>query len=309
MASIPMISEADRLAQLKAFDATKAGVKGLVDAGVKEIPPIFYTPPDIMDSNKSSDEKFTFPVIDLEGTATDPAKRKEIVEKVRDASTTWGFFQVLNHGVPLSVLEEMKAGVKRFYEQDLDEKTKFFTRDYTRKVAYNSNYNMYTAKALNWRDNTIIYMAPDPPKPDELPAVNSIYREILMEYSKEMLKMGYVIFELLSEALGLDPNYLRNKDCLMGHYLVHHYFPPCPQPDRTLGTSNHTDSDFMTILLQDHVGGLQVLHQDQWVDVTPLPGSLVINIGDLLQVIFKTLSCVSIHNGLLSLGNLIMRSG
>ncbi|CAI0458065.1 unnamed protein product [Linum tenue] len=230
-----MISEADRLAQLKAFDATKAGVKGLVDAGVKEIPPIFYTPPDIMDSNKSSDEKFTFPVIDLEGTATDPAKRKEIVEKVRDASTTWGFFQVLNHGVPLSVLEEMKAGVKRFYEQDLDEKTKFFTRDYTRK------------------------------------------------YSKEMLKMGYVIFELLSEALGLDPNYLRNKDCLMGHYLVHHYFPPCPQPDRTLGTSNHTDSDFMTILLQDHVGGLQVLHQDQWVDVTPLPGSLVINIGDLLQ--------------------------
>ncbi|CAI0458051.1 unnamed protein product [Linum tenue] len=106
-----------------------------------------------------------------------------------------------------------------------------------------------------------------------------------MEYSKEMVKMGYLIIELLSEALGLDPNYLRNKDCLMGHYLVCHYYPPCPQPDRTLGSSKHTDTDFMTILLQDHVGGLQVLHQDQWVDITPLPGSLVINIGDLLQVI------------------------
>ncbi|CAI0458054.1 unnamed protein product [Linum tenue] len=107
-----------------------------------------------MDNNKSSDDKkFTFPVIDLEGTATDPAKRKEIVEKVRDASSTWGFFQVLNHGVPLNVLEEMKAGVKRFYEQDLDEKTKFFSRDYsTRKVAYNSNYDLYTAPVTNWRD-------------------------------------------------------------------------------------------------------------------------------------------------------------
>ncbi|CAN1279514.1 1-aminocyclopropane-1-carboxylate oxidase homolog 7 [Linum perenne] len=124
-------------------------------------------------------------------------------------------------------------------------------------------------------------MAPDPPKPEELPAAN---REILMEYSKEMLNMGYLIFELLSEALGLEPNYLRNKECLMGHNFVCHYYPPCPQPDRTLGASKHADTDFMTILLQDHVGGLQVLHQDQWVDVPPLPGSLVINIGDLLQL-------------------------
>ncbi|CAL1396402.1 unnamed protein product [Linum trigynum] len=282
MASVSAISEADRLAQFRAFDATKAGVKGLVDAGVTEIPPIFYTPPEIvLDSKSGDDKKFTFPVIDLEGAATDPAKRKEIVEKVRDASSTWGFFQVLNHGVPLNVLEEMKAGIKRFYEQDLEEKMKFFTHDLTRKIAYSSNYDMVIPQVATWKDTTMFFMAPDPPKNEELPAAN---REIIQEYSKEMVRMGDLIFELLSEALGLDPNYLRKKDCLMGHYIVCHYYPRCPQPDRTLGTSKHTDSDFMTILLQDHVGGLQVLHQDHWVDVTPLPGSLVINIGDLLQL-------------------------
>ena len=51
-----------------------------------------------------------------------------------------------------------------------------------------------------------------------------------------------------------------------------------------MGTSKHTDIDFLTILLQDQIGGLQVLHQNRWVDVPPLHGSLVVNIGDIMQV-------------------------
>jgi len=51
-----------------------------------------------------------------------------------------------------------------------------------------------------------------------------------------------------------------------------------------MGNSKHTDNDFLKILLQDQIGGLQVLHDNQWVDVTPIHGALVINIGDLLQV-------------------------
>jgi hypothetical protein len=54
----------------------------------------------------------------------------------------------------------------------------------------------------------------------------------------------------------------------------------------TLGGTKHTDNDFITVLLQDHIGGLQVLYENTWVDVSPVPGALVINIGDLLQVNF-----------------------
>ncbi|EXB45459.1 1-aminocyclopropane-1-carboxylate oxidase-1-like protein [Morus notabilis] len=50
-----------------------------------------------------------------------------------------------------------------------------------------------------------------------------------------------------------------------------------------MGISNHSDNDFLTVLLQDHIGGLQVLHDNQWYDVPPVPGALVVNIGDLLQ--------------------------
>ncbi|KAK6940699.1 LOW QUALITY PROTEIN: Isopenicillin N synthase-like, Fe(2+) 2OG dioxygenase domain, partial [Dillenia turbinata] len=62
------------------------------------------------------------------------------------------------------------------------------------------------------------------------------------------------------------------------------YYPICPDPSlNSLGMGKHTDPHFLTILLQDNVGGLQVLHQDHWVDVFPLEGALMVNMGDFIQ--------------------------
>lgn len=109
-------------------------------------------------------------------------------------------------------------------------------------------------------------------------------RDMMMLYSKEIEKLGKKLFRLVSDALDLEPSYLEDMECSKGHTLVCHYYPECPEPDRTIGHATHSDPDFLTVILQDHIGGLQVLHQDHWVDVTPLRGALVVNIGDLLQV-------------------------
>lgn len=164
----PMATQADcdRLGELKAFDETKAGVKGLVDAGVSQVPRIFIQPPDDF---TTGDTKFSFPVIDLQDMNTDPARRKEIVDMVRDASETWGFFNVVNHGISVTVLEEMKDGVRRFYEQDTEVKKQYYSRDLERKVVYNSNFDLYKAPVANWRDTFYFLMAPQPPDPQELP--------------------------------------------------------------------------------------------------------------------------------------------
>ncbi|GMN53463.1 hypothetical protein TIFTF001_022583 [Ficus carica] len=271
----------DRLSELKAFDETKAGVKGLVDSGITNIPRFFCNPSNDM-INKSSSvsgetRSTTIPVIDLKGLVEDPVRRKEIVERVRDASETWGFFQLVNHGIPLSVLQEMETGVCRFFEQDEDLKKEFYTRDVTRKVVYNSNFDLFNSPMANWRDTCFCFMAPNPPKPEELPEA---CRNEMILYSKEVMKLGVSLFELLSEALGLDSNHLADIQCDEGLAFISHYYPPCPEPELTMGTAKHSDNDFLSVLLQDHIGGLQILHDDQWYDVPPVHGALVLISND-----------------------------
>ncbi|XP_043687101.1 1-aminocyclopropane-1-carboxylate oxidase homolog 1-like isoform X1 [Telopea speciosissima] len=294
-------SDYDRVKELKAFDDSKAGVKGLIDAGVAKIPRIFVRPPDELLGSGSGNNlipnlvsNLKIPVIDLgltaSGSHTEPEEHlinitrcnhKEILDELRRASEMWGFFQVLNHGIPTSLLNDMLEATRRFHEQPPEVKMEFYSRELMRKVKFSSNFDLYQSPAANWRDSLFCVMGPDPPCPDELPVA---CRNVLVEYSEQVRRLGFALFELLSEVLDLNPHHLKDMDCAAGHLILCHYYPACPEPELTMGTSKHSDPDFLTILLQDHIGGLQVLHQNHWVDVPPLPGALVVNIGDLLQL-------------------------
>ncbi|XP_062109298.1 1-aminocyclopropane-1-carboxylate oxidase homolog 1-like [Humulus lupulus] len=279
-------SKYDRLSELKAFDETKAGVKGLVDGGITEIPRIFHHHPIV--SNDHVTEKnsvsATIPVIDLKGANTEDHRREAIAKKIGEALEKWGFFQIINHGITEIVMEEMINGVRRFHEQDTEEKKKLYTRELTKPFVYNSNFDLYSTgtTSTNWRDTFVCRMAPNSPDPQHLPPV---CRDILVEYSKQIMKVGILVMELLSEALGLQSNHLNQIGCSEGLAVLGHYYPPCPQPELTWGTPRHAVNDFFTLLLQDHTGGLQVLSHDNWIDVPPYPGALVVNIGDLLQLV------------------------
>ncbi|CAN1151781.1 1-aminocyclopropane-1-carboxylate oxidase homolog 1 [Linum perenne] len=284
----------DRMAELKAFDESKAGVKGLVDSGIKEIPRIFHAPPHFLKDGSPfspDDPNFKFPIIDL-SMVHDPVKRKETVDQIRNAAESWGFFLIVNHGVPKNIQDEMKAGVHGFFDLDLEQKKEFYDREQTKKVMYSSNPDMYSIPVCSWTDLMLTHVTPEPPKPEDLP---ESCKEIVPKYTSEMNKLGDLLFQLLSEGLGLESNHLKDMGCPEAVGYAFHYYPPCPQPELALGCVHHTDIDFLTVILQDQVGGLQVLHHNSWIDVPYIPGALVVNIGDMLQLISNDKFISALH--------------
>ncbi|XP_038697201.1 1-aminocyclopropane-1-carboxylate oxidase homolog 1-like [Tripterygium wilfordii] len=272
----------DRLKDMKAFDESKAGVKGLVDSGITSIPPFFIHPPHSLSTIvPTSSNPNIIPTVDLSGIDSD--KRPVLVQQVARASRELGFFQIVNHGIPLKIMENMIGAIKSFHEQPTEIKSSIYRRDFKRSVDFGSNIDLFYSKAASWRDTLQVRPSLlNNFEPEEIP---EICRNEVLEWDKEVKQVGEMLMELLCEGLGLEKGKLKKMMFLEGRTIVCHYYPYCPQPDLTFGTTSHTDPAALTILLQDHIGGLQVKHNGEWVDVKPVPGALVINVGDILQIL------------------------
>ncbi|KAJ4710053.1 1-aminocyclopropane-1-carboxylate oxidase-like 1 [Melia azedarach] len=275
----------DRAKEVKQFDDSKIGVKGLVDSGVTAIPRFFIHPPETLaDLRRTSlttgPDPHVIPTIDLAGVDSG-LLRPAIVEKIARASRELGFFQIVNHGIGEEVLERVIGAIKGFHEQPTEVKAKVYRRETNTGVSFLSNIDLFQSKAASWRDTLQVRLGPALPKLDEIP---EICRNEVVEWNQHVTRLGELLMGLLCEGLGVETGRLKEMTFLEGRVMVAHYYPYCPQPDLTVGITSHTDPGALTILLQDQRGGLQVKFGEEWVDVKPVPGALVINIADILQI-------------------------
>ncbi|XP_052169967.1 1-aminocyclopropane-1-carboxylate oxidase homolog 1-like [Diospyros lotus] len=282
-----VVGDFDWAKEVKEFEDSKAGVKGLVDSGLKKVPRLFIHSPESLESSQAGSKTshgppLDLPTIDFQGVESGGARRREVVEAIREAASTWGFFRMVNHGIPIDTLDAMLEATRRFHEQPTEAKREIYSTDGTRSVRFSGNVPKNEFDPACWMDILSCVFRDDAIDPQIIP---SVCRKEVQEYVKYMIKLRETMAELLSEALGLSSDHLSRIECMKSESLAMLYYPVCPEPNLTVGNVRHSDTTFLTVLLQDGIGGLQILHDNQWVDVPPVHGALIANIGDLMQMI------------------------
>nr|ABD77420.1 senescence-associated nodulin 1A [Glycine max] len=266
-----------------------------------EVDPAFIQEPQHR-PNLSTIQAEGIPIIDLSPitnhTVSDPSAIESLVKEIGRACQEWGFFQVTNHGVPLTLRQNIEKASKLFFAQTLEEKRKVSRNESSPMGYYDTEH---TKNVRDWKevfdflakDLTFIPLTSDEHDDrvnqwtNQSPQYPPLFRVVTQEYIQEMEKLSFKLLELIALSLGLEAKRFEEffiKD--QTSFIRLNHYPPCPYPDLALGVGRHKDPGALTILAQDEVGGLEVRRKrdQEWIRVKPTPNAYIINIGDTVQV-------------------------
>jgi len=234
--------------------------------------------------------EFAIPVIDLKKLiilhGQDDQRQREM-ERLSNACQEWGFFQIVNHEIPHSLIDEIKAVVKDFFNLPIEEKQKYAPQAGDPQ-GYGQMFVTSEDQTLDWGDLLALSLRPNQIKNLSLwPTVPTNFRDTVERYATEVERVARELLSLFAENLHLEAaDYFENVFGSEPMNLMRmNLYPPCPRPDLVLGLSPHSDGGGITLLLQDdEIQGLHVRKNNQWIPVEPIPYGLVVNIGDLVEV-------------------------
>ncbi|KAL6978661.1 hypothetical protein U1Q18_020326 [Sarracenia purpurea var. burkii] len=221
------------------------------------------------------------PVVDLEGLGRD---RTELIRQIMKASQEYGFFQLTNHGISEELMEDVLRVAEEFFELPEEENQRFKSEDPNQSCRMKTSISYGNESVHFWRVNLRHPCHPLEDHVHHWPQNPARYREVFGRYSVEVRKLGLQVLDLICEGLGLEAGYFRGE--LSQHQLMSlNHYPACPDPTQVLGLPKHGDPYTLTLLNQGHVLGLQVLKDDQWLSIEPIPNTFVVNINHMLQII------------------------
>ncbi|KAE8703372.1 putative molybdopterin cofactor sulfurase [Hibiscus syriacus] len=259
------------------------GVKGIVDSGISKVPQA-YIQPSTEQIDKNNAPKCDIPPIDL--SRLDGPDHDEVVNQIVRAAETLGFFQVINHGVPIELLDSLKQTAHNFFGLPAERKA-VYRKEVSPSplVKYGTSFVPEKEKALEWKDYISMAYTNDDEALQQWPVE---CRDDALQYLKTSHEMVRKLLEALMGSLGVELD-----DSFIGKKMVNmNFYPTCPNPELTVGVGRHSDMGTLTILLQDGIGGLYVRvpenvdmeKKGEWVEIPPILGALVINVGDMLQI-------------------------
>ncbi|WOL15126.1 gibberellin 2-beta-dioxygenase 8 [Canna indica] len=219
------------------------------------------------------------PLIDL-SRLDDELEAEQCRQDIVAAASEWGFFQVVNHGISNKLLARLRAEQVKMFRQPFKMKANKRFLDFSEDSYRWGTPTATSLKQLSWSE---AYHIPLSSANRAAGARASSARYVIEEISEAMSQLADELVDTLAQGLGCDGRYIKESCARNMCYLRLNRYPPCPIPGKVFGLVPHTDSDFITILCQDRVKGLQLKKGGRWITVKPNPNTLIINIGDLFQ--------------------------
>ncbi len=239
------------------------------------------------------------PIIDFSRLAGGRQEaRSEVAAQIERACRDTGFFYLVGHGIGQRTIDAAFGASQGFFRQPESIKQRVFHKQ-SKSLA---GWEPLCAQSLDGVSapdlKESFYCSFDLPDQhpyvaagmrswgaNQWPAGMPDFRTAMLDYLAAVTALRHEVVRLFALSLRLDAGHFdpmfRQPSC---HLRLVRYPPhPAAVPSDQFGASMHTDWGAVTLLMQDGAGGLQVRTvEDQWIDATPIPGALIVNIGDLM---------------------------
>ncbi|XP_054816624.1 gibberellin 2-beta-dioxygenase 8-like [Prosopis cineraria] len=230
----------------------------------------------LVGETRNYDDKFCeVPLIDIGKLNAE----RDIIEAARK----WGFFQVVNHGIPQELLDGlMREQMMEVFHRPFGTKCEeHFVNNLSASASSGyrwGNPSATSLRQLSWSEAFHVFL-PDIATMDH----HTRLRSNLKCFATKAASLAERFAEILGEEVKMKSSYFR-ENCLPNtSFLRLNRYPVCPVASRVFGLLPRSDSSFLTIVYEDQVGGLQLMKDGKWCGIKPNPQALLVNIGDLFQ--------------------------
>lgn len=246
------------------------------------------------------------PIIDLAQARNSPEDLAATVAQIAASNRKWGFFYVVNHGIPAQVPAEQLGWAEHFFALPDAETTTVDLRQLPVERGYEPMASQMLQDGAQPDQKEGFSFGREPAAgedanvaPSEFECPNqwpgsfagfdgAAIRAQMETYRKTMGELGARLCGLLAEAFDLGPNHFADALADLSIFVRLLHYPPSQTPERVgaptdhLGCGAHTDRGLITILLQDDCDSLEILAGGEWIEATPIEGPFIVNLGDMV---------------------------
>lgn len=253
----------------------------------------------------------SLPTLDISRFHGTAEGREAFIAELRKVLYNHGFFYLKGHGVSPTLIEDVVSTAKRFFALPPEEKLKIEMVNSPHFRGYNRAGQERTRGEPDWREQldintegTPVAIGPDTPAwkrllgPNQWPTALPELKPLLLEYQAEVTRVSIDILKAIAAALGQAENvFAEIYEPQPSQLLKIIRYPGREIARSDQGVGAHKDGGFVTVLLQDTTPGLRVRTEDGvWIDAPPVPGTFIINTGELLELATNGFVRADIHD-------------